>query len=96
MLEQIADDIGLKVERNANLANKMATYGQEKGTSLLDHLEIYESVHRRYRDLRRNELNVLAMSEDGQARVGSVRITYSIWLVLAISTMLLAIRHLRK
>ena len=95
-LEQQATAIYAKIKHNSDTGNQIGIYRTAAGQRLLKHLDTYEKVYRRLQRVAQKQLNMAAMAEDAELKVGSIGISYSIWFILAISAMFLVIKHLRK
>ena len=95
-LEQQAEAIYAKIKSSSMTRNQIAVTRTSAGQSLLKHLDIYEQIYRRLHVTKQKQLNMAAMAEDVQLKVGSANITYMIWFILAMSSMFLVIKHLRK
>ena len=95
-MEQQAEAIYAKIKSSSTSRNTIALRRTKAGKSLLKHLDTYEQIYRRLHEKEQKQLNMAAMAEDVQAKIGSANITYIIWFILAISSMFLVIKHLRK
>ena len=95
-LEQQAEAIYTKIKSSSMSRNQIALTRTSAGQSLLKHLDMYETIYRRLHATEQKQLNMAAIAEDIQLKVGSANITYIVWFILAMSSMFLVIKHLRK
>lgn len=95
-MEQQAEAIYAKIKSSNTTRNQIALSRTSAGQSLLKHLDTYEQIYRRLHATGQKQLNMVAMAENAKLKIGSANITYIIWFILAISSMFLVIKHLRK
>jgi len=95
-MEQQAEAIYTKIKSSSNTRNQVALANTSAGQRLLKHLDTYETIYRRLHVTEQKELNMVARAEDETSKTRSGQITYIIWFTLAISSMFLIIKFLRK
>jgi len=95
-MEQQAEAIYAKIKSSSTTRNQVALTRSSAGQRLLKHLDTYEKIYRRLHTTEQKELNMMARAEDANLKAGSGKITYIVWFILAISSMFLVIKHLRK
>jgi hypothetical protein len=93
---KIAEEVQTRLDSAHQQLNAIGGGIPAKTQRIRDNLKSYRRIYDKLRNAKQTDVTLTAMQKDGELNVGYTSFGYYIWLILAISLLIAAIRQLKN